>query len=497
MKITLFFRKKLIGKILKNNIYDIAIVGFGATGVSFLKYIQSFLHEQSISDLKIAVISDQQTFARGRAFGDAEDVHRVNTPPSMMSIQLEDPNGFVHWLAQMGIKEKYPSRLLYAQYLQEIFNEIQKDTFFNLNCIYQQAIDIESIDEELSKIVLEDETWLYARQVVLSIGAVHDTPYQQIKDRILLPNQIKHHSFKSVPHVVVAGTGLTAIDCIRSLKHKGIEKIYVFSRNNKLPTPITTFNRYSPQIFIWSNIKKELINTKSGRRLRKLIVLLAKEFKLLDKNEFLIAEHLIKQQRYTEYFDFVIDQANHGEMVVQDILVSTRHYAHKIWKMLSDEERLVFHEKYNALWAVWRHPVPIFVIEDLAKFVKQKTIEIISVSRIEQDGQNVLIICKDGRVIDVPYLVDGTGGSSQIANTENVLVRNLLDKNMAQVHPCGGIKVNTLNFRVIHSQPFQKLYCLGQLAKGSLFSTNAFWYNSKCASELAYLLVHNLTLEKE
>ncbi|TCM67356.1 putative NAD(P)/FAD-binding protein YdhS [Acinetobacter calcoaceticus] len=477
--------------------YDIAIVGLGATGVSLLKSIQSFLHEQSLSHLKIAVLSDKQSFARGKAFGEAEEVHRVNTPPNLMSIQVEDPQGFALWLSKSGITDKYPPRLIYAQYLEAMFEEIKNDAHIDLTLEQHEVVQIESIDTELAKISLANHSQLYARRVILCLGSIYETPYPHIADRLIMPNQIKDHDFDPDDEIVVAGTGLTAIDCIRSLRKKGVKKVYVFSRNNKLPTPITSMNRYVPQYFVWNNIKRELIQTKKGRRLKKLFIMLHKEFALLDKNEFVIADHLIRQEKYLDYFKFIVEQAQIGELAIQDIFVSTRNFAHKIWKMLSEEEQVEFQQQYNALWAVWRHPVPMFVIEELTQHIRQKLIEIVKVHRIEQQGQHLILHCPHEQQIKVNYLVDGTGGTSQISNTTNPLLRQMLEQQLIQAHPCGGVRVNTLNFKVQNNATFRHIYCLGQLAKGELFSTNAFWYNSKCAGELAFLLMHEFLTAAE
>lgn len=99
--------------------YNITIVGFGATGVSFLKYLQSLCHEQDLRGLRIAIVSEEQTVALGKAFKQCDEIHRVNTPPELMSIEEEDLLGFKHWLDAKENKEKYPPRHFFAEYLQE------------------------------------------------------------------------------------------------------------------------------------------------------------------------------------------------------------------------------------------------------------------------------------------------------------------------------------------------------------------------------------------
>lgn len=52
------------------------------------------------------------------------------------------------------------------------------------------------------------------------------------------------------------------------------------------------------------------------------------------------------------------------------------------------------------------------------------------------------------------------------------------------IKPIGGIKVDPNTFRIINEYT-PNMYAIGQVAKGSLFSTNAFWFNAKTASNIA------------
>ncbi|MEH6560191.1 MAG: FAD/NAD(P)-binding protein [Marinobacter sp.] len=74
--------------------FDFAITGLGATGVSFLRQLHSQLYEQELKPITVAVISPAESFAVGLAFGKAESFLKVNTPHELMSIDPEDPHGF-------------------------------------------------------------------------------------------------------------------------------------------------------------------------------------------------------------------------------------------------------------------------------------------------------------------------------------------------------------------------------------------------------------------
>lgn len=56
--------------------YDVAIVGLGATGVSLLSQIQDEVYKVRVVKPHIAVFNPLCSFASGKAFGDADAVHK-------------------------------------------------------------------------------------------------------------------------------------------------------------------------------------------------------------------------------------------------------------------------------------------------------------------------------------------------------------------------------------------------------------------------------------
>lgn len=63
---------------------------------------------------------------------------------------------------------------------------------------------------------------------------------------------------------------------------------------------------------------------------------------------------------------------------------------------------------------------------------------------------------------------------------------NLMKQALTEVHPCGGMNIDLLTFQCrVQNRNVPGLYNLGPLSKGSLFSTNAFWFNARCAESWA------------
>ena len=83
--------------------YDIAIVGFGATGVSLIKQIQDEIYSLNLDKPKIAIMNPLNSFATGHAFGDADSIHKVNTIPHLLPVSSYEPDSFYHWLKKIKL----------------------------------------------------------------------------------------------------------------------------------------------------------------------------------------------------------------------------------------------------------------------------------------------------------------------------------------------------------------------------------------------------------
>lgn len=120
--------------------FDIAAVGLGATGVSLIKQLQDAVYNFNLPKPKIAVFNPMQTFARGEAFGSADMIHKVNTPPDMLAISHSEPDAFSNWLEKQGNYERYPNRFLYADFLSYSYKSVAESDVldiceFNVLCV--------------------------------------------------------------------------------------------------------------------------------------------------------------------------------------------------------------------------------------------------------------------------------------------------------------------------------------------------------------------------
>lgn len=473
--------------------HDIAIIGFGATGVSFLRQLHSHFYEQDLNPISVAIISPKESFSSGLAFGQAESFHRVNTPPELMGIDPEDPQGFATWMRQKkGLIEKYPSRLTYSDYLKYVYRSLPNDKLI-ITEYHSLANNIEKTNKQY-RLNLNDGRTIKAKRTVLALGSTSAPSFSNnLGLEPILPSEIPQTPTPN--RALVIGTGLTSVDCVRSLARKGTQSIHIFSRSGFAPTVISRSASYNPENFIWDKLKAGLKHYSRGNRLHYIISLIKDEMKSMGDHEVTSATKFLKKEDLISYWDYLIDRSENSNLPFQDTLTSTRFYAHKIWRKLDENEQLRFQLKFGSFWACWRHPIPTDIALELQQYAKEGRLHIHRpTAPLRKSCQKYHLETKQGRIIS-DLLVDGTGGSNDMSESSSTLIRNLLANRLAIPHPCGGLRVDTLTFGLQSPSSATGIYCIGPLGKGSLFSTNAFWFNSLCAEKLAYYLTIEMRLE--
>ena len=475
--------------------FDIAIVGLGANGVSLLMSIRNQVLAAGLETPRIVVFSPAGTLGRGEAFGAAHRHHLVNTSPPMMPLSEAAPNAFARWLASVGRgAETYPPRQAFADYLESEFQTLLKGGIV-------QIVPIEAAVEAIAKVSggveLHTATHKFAaKRAVLCLGAPRGSSFPEFSadpafslayaatadDR----DSARHLPGDEEP-ILVAGTGLTAVDVFRSLNIGQSREIHLFSRHGLPPTCLTSQSNHVPRHFSFD----ALAHRPTGRlALHDFLSALKEDCRELpDGGEHVAGARLLREEGLSAFFRFLLSRADAGDLPYQDLLVSTRPYMHDLWRMLSIEDRLAFLLNHGAHWAAWRHPVPRQVVKEMQTAAAEGRLHIHrAATRPTRSGRHFEITTSAGLTVRSGTLIDATGGSIRLGAMDSPLLAQMQAAGLVQPHPCGGIDVHPLTFecRVNGSQD-SRLSCLGPLTKGTFFSTNAFGFNARCAAQWARL----------
>ncbi|NAX25311.1 NAD(P)-binding domain-containing protein [Vibrio sp. V38_P2S17PM301] len=465
-------------------VFDVAIVGFGATGVGLLNEIQNEIFTKRDLKPTIAIFNQKDSFAKGKAFGDADSVHIVNTPPDLMSPSSVEPNSFSRWLIETdSVRSKWPSRITFAKYLEYVYQDIKKSNLLSVREFKSEVASINKTNGFLNVTMINGST-IKAREVVLCLGSLNSSNFNCISK---FSGFIRHYSeFERYrpEEIIVAGTGLTAVDAFRKIEKNGKAKIHMFSRSGLAPTCLSEFNQYIPKHLTWNS----LIRQKNLSPLKSFIKLLLAEHRLLqNKSEFKPAQKLLKSGKQCEYFNYLEERANNADLPWQDVLVSTRYWFHKFWKAMSLEEKAEFVSRFGSLWAAWRHPIPLSSFSQMKRAVTEGRLNFYKSLRAPDYEAGRFNVLTSGKTLNSEVFWDATGGSPIIRKSESGLLKQMILEGYAESHPCGGISVDPNTFEVIvQGENINGLYSIGPLNRGVLFSTNAFWFNAQCSEKWAH-----------
>ena len=471
---------------------EIILIGLGASGVSFITQLSRLAMELNSMDVKVKIISEDKYFAKGEAFGLSKDIHILNTPIHTMGLDTLDPTSYERWFKKKNyISSTYTKRLTYSEYINQAYTEIKNREGMAIEEYKSKAINININD----RICVDTSTGdkIYGDYLVYAPGSINSSNFGNLsKNKYFYSNP---YSFKEIPkdkNIGVLGTSLTAVDVVRDLiktGHRG--KITMYSRTGCPPTCISLENKYIPSSLTFENIFKEAY-LKKHLTLNNLMGLLNNELKNIN-NELIPAYKLKKN--IGDYWKYLYNRSSNADLPYQDTLMSTRFYAHKIWSLLNNKDKIYFNSNFSSMWACWRHPIPREVIKDLYYMhdigqldickIKSKPIPL---TKGFNFNTNIGIKTED-------YLIDGTGGNNNIKKTNDKFLLSLLDKGLAKDNVFGGLEVDTNSYQIINNIS-PNIYAIGQIGKGSLFSTNAFWFNAKIAKEItkSLLLHHKHTL---
>jgi uncharacterized NAD(P)/FAD-binding protein YdhS len=425
-----------------------------------------------------------EDFARGKAFGDAGPHHKVNTPSSMMALSEAEPNGFTNWMDNTrSVRNSYPNRRTYSNFLYEAYQGICAADILSIEEIRGVVFDIEPHGDGYR--ILCGGRMVKARRVVLCLGALHGPSFEALRGTTNFFDHHKQISEFSNERILVGGTGLTAVDFFRTLNVNRNNEVHLFSRHGHAPTVITRSAGYTPSILTWQNLQRRepYCSGISG-----FLTAIEDECnELPDRPEHELSARIRRDGGLYQYFEYLMDRAQKSDLPFQDVLVSTRPYMHIFWRSLSTADRILFNSKFGSLWSAWRHPVPAEVMGEMATAAKEGRLHIHqSTDQPRWEGGKFHVPVRGGRELSSTNLVDGTGGSNRLETIQSPLIQNLLGRRMIESHPCGGMNVDALTYQCkVSGQSAHRLYNLGPLNKGSLFSTNAFWFNAQCAGHWA------------
>lgn len=496
----------------------ILVVGGGAAGLSIVAHLIKNLIATNLtirSSIEIILFEKNKRIGPGVAYGTTSDVNLLNTPSRTMGIYACKPNHFLCWLQNNLSKwqsefpslsvepDSTPPRRLYGIYLEHVALEVAetaKKHGIRLRYCHSEIVDI---DVKTSETFLHcsDGIIISGNIVVLAIGTFTSSSFRHLRglkgyfsspypEEKLLP------FIPPSENVCIIGSRLSAIDAILTLKsagHRG--KISCVSRSGMFPCVQGHWKEYKRKFLTKDSFQRITKDGKKNLRFVELLALLNKEIKGAEGKFFSLKNFNQKKASAKTILRREIASAS-KERKWQSALYDTNDLLTPIWQMLSDEDKKTIVREYLGTFLTFRAAFPIQNAKQLYRLLEKKELEILEgLNSIQYDPtkEKFQVTLLDS-LIETNYLIDATGGCSDIRFTEHVLIGKLKEKGLIVQHPFGGINLDakTLNIIDAYGHRHSRFFVIGGLAKGVHLVTNLLEYIAKTSEKIAISIIEQI-----
>lgn len=421
------------------NINRIAIIGGGFSGT--LLALNLLRHDGPGA---ILIERTPDKLARGVAYSTGHPVHLLNVRAGNMSAFPDEPGHFVEWLIRNGEGSAgaFVPRAAYGRYLAELLADARSRAPGRLEIISGEAVDIDpGVDGAVIR--LSDGRTIAAGAAVLAPGNLppHDLPAlgSLSASELYLPHgwsPVACQGLSANDHVLLIGSGLTAIDVALSLDAEGFAgRIVALSRRGLHPRSHEDVSAAGPRA-------------------------------AMDKpaaQGAALVRH-VRQRAMTVGWRSAVDEF--------------RPYTQDIWRSADSGERGRFLRHLRPYWDVHRHRLAPQVARRIAAMVEEGRLRFLAGrlldARLAGGQAQISWRPRNGagaEVLRVRRVVNCTGPQGNLLHSRDRLLRRLTDRGLIRPDDlCLGIDMHHSG-RVIgkDGQASDRIFAIGPMTRG------AFW----------------------
>lgn len=482
----------------------IAIIGSGASGVtSLIQLVQKQLQIYRDISLDILIFEKKEEWGKGMAFGTGQEDHLLNTKSHLMGIFPKEINHFVSWLKEnkKRIHSEYPDvsvneegfvpRMLYGMYLQE-----QLETYIEKGT--KEGISIETIQGKVvaAQISINNQAILRLENgdeypvdfAILATGNPDPSAFIELNK---YPNYVKlpwpsSRLLQTIEHkkssVAIIGSSLTAIDALLTLTENGHKGKIIFCSLEGLLPRVQSKREvdFERKYLTVENAYNKMRQEKRGFLVKHLFELFKKEAEAASDKKI----NWKKQNRIgkdpLKLLKEDIRLAKKQNNLFLNILYSIRYESYEFWKLLDDDQKLLFIRTLKTDSDINRHAMPLINANKIKKLLESGQLEIVGdTDDVVYKKNKFVVMTKSGKK-DVDYVINASGPESDVKKIhDQPLIEDLLNKGYIAPHPAGGILANLNTMNVI--SPTRKrpspFYVVGHLLSGLQIDVNSLWFN--------------------
>lgn len=405
----------------------IGIIGGGASGVLTAIHCWRRLGD----DVEILIFEPESELGRGRAYSTRDTEYLLNVPAQKMSAFGDQPDGFVNWLKanhpETERSQHWPfvPRIYFGTYLQDCLTEVPAQ---NLEHVREKVSGLSS-DDRNYLVQLESGSTVSVQYLIVATGYQSELvssylgKLRRLKDHVLQPTEVESWSpGRHSTHVVVIGSGLTALDAWRRLDPFPGVRITFLSRRGLLPLPHA------------QSAEGVDLPTLSG-------------------------------MSPLQVFQVLRSTQRSGAIPWSAISDQVRIQAQKIWTCWTDREKSQFLRHLKPYWEVIRHRIPATISEETRTATSDGRLQVLSgrIQEIKEASNQIQVSYRDRRTsavhtLNADWLVLATGSSIQ--------------QGLIQGHELSGLRRCPYGFGYINDSA-PRLWIVGPASKATFWEITA------------------------
>ncbi|MEU1387848.1 MULTISPECIES: FAD/NAD(P)-binding protein [unclassified Nonomuraea] len=485
----------------------LGIIGGGGAAVALL----AALTRDRLPDLDVTVFEPAKNVGPGRAYLPDSDVALLNVSAERMSVLPDVPGHFLRWVQERGGLQGRPvsptaflPRRLFGEYLADVATGISDQLAGRGRRVRTVGSSVMRLREgptgfhaltedgrrfgDLDRVVLCVGTGgpVDVYRLARSPGYVND-PYPLNAQLAAVPPKA---------HVLVLGTGLTAVDTVLFLLENGHRgRVTMASRNGLLPTVRTVATapelRHLSRTAVLVALTADPVMT--GER---LLALLDRELQEAGTSLDRACAEAAPGESAARRLRRQLGQARDGGALWQPVIIEAMHEAVElIWHAMPDAERRRFLTRWHRKFITLLSPMPqesAIRLQAAAEAGRLRVVHgvrgIRPVERLierpaEKPGERpgemprpAFLASTAVGEIEADIVVNTTRpAAAAVPDTATALIEDLVAAGVARRHALGGLDVarHTNRIRAADGSENRNLFALGQLTAGTHYYTSS------------------------
>ncbi|MFC9752719.1 FAD/NAD(P)-binding protein [Streptomyces sp. NPDC056921] len=467
----------------------ICIVGGGTAAACLVMALARALGSRNV-DLVIVEPSDQ--LWRGRAYRMDRDEIVVNAPPTMMTLDPDDPEHAQRWLArhhdgsgapELWTQEIFPPRHVYGRYLEETLSQTLDGLTgagWRVTWLRRRVVSV-APDGDKALVGLEDGATVPCDYAVLCVGdpSGYD-PYELAGHPSYIARPYPVASTLDTVHpsasVAVIGCGLTAVDTVLGLRAQGHQgRITLLSRDGILAAVRRPRQVGRPTVMTPEIVRDRLERSSSPLRLSMVAALARAEALRAGATPGQIAaETSMADWGLSRVRRQLADRENVRDVdwlqVTTWALITT---VHNWWPALPRSDRQQFLRRYHRLWVSFTSPMPAATAGTLLEMADNGQLQVLrGLEDVTPDKRGFLVTAQHHAVEADVVIAAATAAPAAHPATPvgaHELMDSLIRNGCGQRHPDGGLRVQPETGRLVDrsGRPQRSLLALGYLTSGT------------------------------